>query len=110
LFRISNLSRLERESIVKELKPYYSFDNDVSDLALASLPAAFETLWQSANGELIPNEDFKNRNLFIAEALLDTVLRIGILEVGAEIENKPDDYPIMLVHKNQAEEIRLISF
>jgi len=97
----------ERESILLELKPYFGFDNEVSDRALANLPAAFKTLWQSIPENLTQDEDYENRNWLVAEALLDTVLKIGILEVGPEIENKSGDYPIMVVQKNQADEFTL---
>ena len=97
----------ERETVLLDLKPYFYFDNKISDQALSNLPGSFETYWQSINGDQTYNEVFKNRNYRIAETLLDTILKTGILEVVAEIENRPPDYRIMLVRENHAEEIRL---
>lgn len=97
----------EREAVLRQVKPYFVFDENAYAENRKKLSADFNNR--------IPAQhlDKEERISQMQSQLLkvyDSVLNTGIIEMNAVIEGKPDEYMLVLIHENMAVERELGSF
>jgi cyclic-di-AMP phosphodiesterase PgpH len=109
----------EKDSILKEFKPYYNFKEQVADEQLKKMRKSFSSVWQKfaekrinhsiteAQAQFFQKADstvkFSYRQ-YIAE-LLTTVYQNGILEVNEQIEKAPSkDFSLVILRNNIGED------
>jgi len=97
----------EKQFALKDLKLYFKKDQDLFQKQREKLINDFETKWQSkySNKRRLEQRKEKNRNVCLA--IFDTVMQHGIIELTPEIESKPEDYTIVVITNNVAEEKQL---
>ena len=96
--------KLEKNNILKDLKPYFKYDISITNLKKKDLINNFNSKWKQNS---LYNKD---ANLKACINICDTLCKKGIIQVNDIIEDKPDDYVITLVKNNIAEEKELKDF
>lgn len=96
---------IEKADIIKSAKPYFKYDNSIVDARKLQLVTEFEAKWDDKK-----NKKSKEKNLFVAVKILDSIYSKGIIEPTDVIENKPTDYSIYVLNYNVAEEHDLKDF
>jgi cyclic-di-AMP phosphodiesterase PgpH len=97
----------EREAIIKQVKPYFIFDEAIYRHSRNSLVDDFNIKWQERNETSTTAKAQKESMLL---GLYDTLLSTGIIEMHTVIEGKPGEFLIILLRENLAVERELRSF
>lgn len=97
----------ERENVLGQIKPYFIFDEGISQNARSKLIDDFNTRWSEKGLE---DDRKKERNQSVLLDVFHSVLSTGIIEMNAVVEGQPDDFVITLLRKNLAVERELGSF
>lgn len=100
----------EQNEIIRNKKLYFDFDITLNELKRREFIDNFESLWKAKYGEKPENDFLRQSTLDRGLKILSSVLTRGIIQTVPETENKPPDYPVMLVIQNTAEEARLGDF
>ena len=96
--------KLEKENITHEIKPYYKYDYQITDKKKKNIISAFNNKWN-------PGSIYKRDvNLDVSIRLCDSICKRGIIQLNDIIDKKPDDYTIVVLKKNIAEEKELREF
>ncbi len=96
----------EEETVLKTLKPVFVIDETGSNSSRKKLIAEL----QKKAGEYEWNsKEFANIESRVLNAY-DSVMNIGIIQMNPVIENKPDDFLLILLKENRAIERELRSF
>ncbi len=90
----------ERAEAVSELKPYFRLDEAVTKSQREELIAYFNSKWKSKYINNEKSEGRKAANLQAALSIYDTVMKTGVIENHAAIEDKPPGYEINLIRDN----------
>jgi hypothetical protein len=96
---------IEKSDIVKNAKPYVKYDNSIVSERKAQLKKEYEEKWNDKK-----NKKIKEKTIFIAKKILDTIYNNGIIGLTDVLENKPPDYSIYVLENNVAEEHELKDF
>jgi putative nucleotidyltransferase with HDIG domain len=99
----------EQQLLVENLKPYFRFDESVEKQVLENLPAAFSREWQNRFDEELQGDPADYVGYQVAKKIIDTLFRIGIIELDPVIEAQTGTSKIMLVRSSIAEEVELQS-
>jgi uncharacterized domain HDIG len=109
----------EKDSILKEFKPYYNYQKEIPHEQEAKLNKAFDVLWAKYAGgrgkSVIPDDmalAFKNADsltksnyLVILDTLLQNVYDIGIIQFAEQIGQLPSkDFTLVVIRDNVGEE------
>ncbi len=100
--------KVERESALNELKPFYRYDKESYQLNRKTLSDLFDEKWKSK----YPDPDSETDKLREASKqkcfeIFDTIFSKGIIESDPHIENKGAEYPVIVVTDNVASEREL---
>lgn len=97
----------ERETVIKQVKPYFIFNEALYLESRKNLLDEFSVVWQdkSPMGDLPQTSALK-----MLTSIYDTLLKTGIIEMNAVIEGKPGEFLIILLRENLAIERELRSF
>jgi len=98
---------IEEENGLSDLKPYFEFEENIYNQNRDKLDIVFDEKWQSEYSSREFSEEFKEHNFEVLIMLFDSVFKTGIIELDPIIENKSEDFKILVVRKNQAEEKNL---
>lgn len=97
----------EKKQILGTLKPYFVFDQKITDNKRNEFFENLEKEWELKYSVESPNNKYKDKIFEIATKIIDSVLNTGIIQYHSEIEKKPTDFPIILVKNKIANEIML---
>ena len=97
----------EKQFALKDLKLYFKKDEELYQKQREKLINDFETKWQIKYSDKRRLEQRKEKNRNVCLGIFDTVMQHGIIELTTEIENKPEDYKIVVITNNVAEEKQL---
>jgi cyclic-di-AMP phosphodiesterase PgpH len=96
----------ERENVLKQVKPHFTYDEAVSANSRLKLTEEFNKRWLEKNLA----ERYKVRTRETLLRVYDSLLTIGIIEMNPAIENKSADFLIVLLRENIAVERELGTF
>ena len=111
--------QIEKDSILKEFKPYFNYQPNIQNEQLKKLNKSFKTMWSiysdGRSGHKLSNEAvnfFKSADSTVqfhfknfAVDLLSSVYQKGILPVTEQIEqNKGRDYSLVIIKNRVGEE------
>jgi putative nucleotidyltransferase with HDIG domain len=108
IFKTTQEVRLEKEKVLKDFKPYFTYNDTVRQENRQMLIIDFENLWQNNYPDKL-NDKKKNANLNFCLEIYDSIYNKGIIRLNDDIKNKPGDYFINLVKNNVAESVELKS-
>ncbi|MBC8486064.1 MAG: HDIG domain-containing protein [Bacteroidetes bacterium] len=97
----------EKQFALKDLKLYFKKDEELYQKQKEKLINDFETKWQIKYSDKRRLEQRKEKNRNVCLAIFDTIMQHGIIELTPEIEDKPEDYTIVVITNNVAEEKQL---
>ncbi|MBN8696770.1 MAG: HDIG domain-containing protein [Bacteroidetes bacterium] len=95
---------LEKLETIKQAKLYFKEKTDELTKRKELLRSNFEKNWSSKSTKT------KENTLKIANKILDSIYSKGIIEYNDVISNKPQDYTILVLNNNVAEEHELKNF
>ncbi len=95
---------LEKLETIKQAKLYFKEKTEELTKRKELLRSNFEKNWSSKNTKT------KENTLKIANKILDSIYSKGIIEYNDVISNKPQDYTILVLNNNVAEEHELKNF
>ncbi|MCD4680625.1 MAG: HDIG domain-containing protein [Bacteroidales bacterium] len=101
--KTDNEIKSEREAILKDIKPYFSYDKQIYLLNRQTLTDMFDEEW--GNKYPKPNKataKLKDLSKQKCIEIFDTVFLRGIIELNHLIENKAPDYSIIILTDNVA--------
>lgn len=93
----------ERESVHRQIKPYFIFDQNTAISSRKKLLAEFAALAEKNNWSPYERTRVEAQMLRV----FDTVMVTGIIEMNPVVEGKPGDYFITLLRENVAVELEL---
>jgi hypothetical protein len=96
IFKTTQEVRLEKEKVLKDFKPYFTYNDTVRQENRQMLIIDFENLWQNNYPDKL-NDKKKNANLNFCLEIYDSIYNKGIIRLNDDIKNKPGDYFINLV-------------
>ena len=117
IYKLNNELKAERDSILKEIQPYFKYDNNVSLSQSEKFAAGFDTAWTKAKFtyDSIHHQNYSRRNPFTSELkekfftsisdVLEYIYHIGIVEftdVGESFD--PEKHTIVVLRNNIADE------
>lgn len=97
----------EEAELLKDLKPYFRFDEAFTQAQRELLQSTFTNKW---NTKYIGKEALENKrgqNLHAVLSVFDSVMNLGVIEKHASIEGKPGSYEINLVKNNVLKTIQI---
>ena len=110
---------IEKDSILKEFKPYFNFKSNISDESVRKYDKAFDNQWvRFSEGRVKGSQSDDNISFFktadsttkaslkrISEELLYKVYQKGIIEVNEQVERfSGKDFPMVIIKENVGEE------
>ncbi len=95
----------QKGEILKNSKPYFKYNPTVVNTRKTQLIKEFKDKWNDKK-----NKQTKERTLYLAKKIIDSIYAKGIIEQSDIIENKPSDYSIYVLNNNVAEEHDLNDF
>ncbi|HEX7411854.1 MAG TPA: HDIG domain-containing protein [Bacteroidales bacterium] len=99
----------ERTTVLNDLHPYFRIDDVVPAAKFKALSDMFDSAWVKSPDYRNAGEQLRLKYRDITFALFDSVFNKGIIVLIPEIENKPPDFEITVVHGNEAETVELQS-
>ncbi|MCB2218885.1 MAG: HDIG domain-containing protein [Bacteroidetes bacterium] len=90
----------EKAEALKDLKPYFRLDENLTLKQREDLIAYFNSKWKTKYVDNERSDQKKAANLHAALSVFDTVMQTGVIEAHPAIEGKPDDYTINLIRYN----------
>ncbi|MCD4788795.1 MAG: HDIG domain-containing protein, partial [Bacteroidales bacterium] len=97
----------ERQFALKDIKLYFKKDQDLYQKQREKLINNFKTKWQTKYSDKRRLDQRKEKNRNVCLAIFDTIMQHGIIELTQEIDDKPDNYTIVVITDNVAEEKQL---
>lgn len=99
----------EKADIIKNMSPYFIVNRSIAENKILAFAREFESKWNLLD---------KTDNVFYSEAqkkfqkekalsVLNAIYNKGIVLLSDEIKNKPQEYSVMLLDNNIAEEVEL---
>lgn len=101
---------LEKQEILKKLKPYFKKRNQIIEKDREDLLAEFEVKWVSEYENKRRFNKMKEMSLSVCLHIFDSINQHGIIELSQVIENKSKEEDIVLIEKNIATETPLNHF
>ncbi len=107
IIKPGNEIELERLLVLEELKPFFKIDNSLNEEKTEELSDEFEREWKRKYSGKDKRKNLKNNSKDAALKIFNKLINTGIIELTPEIENKPDDFTIIILEDNIAEEKNL---
>jgi len=92
----------EKEHIISQIKPYFIYNTNQTSDKLQDISNDFEKKWNLKYPNR--NDNYKNQNLEFCYNVINQLFSKGIIKYTSIIEDKSDDYSIIVVKNNVAEE------
>lgn len=99
----------ERNTVLNDLQPYFRIDDVIPTAKFKELSDMFDSAWVKSPEYRNGGEKLRLKYRDIAFSLFHTVFKSGIIALIPEIENKPPNFKIFVLHGNVAEIIELQS-
>ncbi len=100
----------EQTKALKNLKPYFNFNNDIAEQKKQDFLLEFEKKWNVKYPDKRIFNKIKKNISTISIDIIDSLFSCGILELHPAIDKKPFDYSIIIIKNNIAEEKQLKQF
>ena len=107
IIKPGNEIELERLLVLEELKLFFKIDDRLNEEKTEELSDEFEREWKRKYSGKDKRENLKNNSKDTALKIFNKLIITGIIELTPEIENKPDDFSIIILKDNIAEEKNL---
>ncbi|MCK4360296.1 MAG: HDIG domain-containing protein, partial [Bacteroidales bacterium] len=98
---------LERLLVLEELKPFFKIDDRLIEEKTEELSNEFEREWKRKYSRKDKRKNLKNNSKDACLEIFNKLIITGIIELTPEIENKTDDFTIIILKDNIAEEKNL---
>ncbi len=97
----------ERQEVADELKPFFNYDKTIFPAQKEWFIEQFDKSWKGRYGmdDLFIPQRLTNRSFGIG--LLDSIYSAGIIELNQAIEDKPEDFRLIVLRENVATEEEL---
>ena len=99
--------KTEREAALGETRLMFRLYSEPLQKKYSEYIVSFDRAWMSKYPQTQPDDKRMQFNRFIGKSLLDSVMLRGILEPGAQIQNKPPDFEINLLRGDQIQTVEL---
>ena len=99
----------EKNELLKDLKPYFVFHEDIVNSNYQKLNDKFEKRWDTNIPDSLRSETYKKKNKDVILGIFSDLYERGILKPDVLPEEKDGDYQIILIRNNIAEETTFIS-
>ena len=107
IIKPGNEIELERLLVLEELKPFFKIDRSLNEEKTEELSDEFEREWKRKYSGKDKRKNLKNNSKDAALKIFNKLINTGIIDLTPEIENKPDDFTIIILEDNIAEEKNL---
>lgn len=97
--------RQEQLAVLGSLKPYYKMDGEIFDKVSSDFNEAFMIKWKDAFGDSTARMEYRNKNLTIANRILEKIYRKGIYDPASMQKDDNLSKEVVLIKGNYAEEI-----
>ena len=97
--------KIEKSEAVRNFSPYFRSDNHIAVERKAQFVSEFESKWDPKK-----NKALKEKTFAVANKIIDSIYKKGIIEPSQQIENRPNDFSIYVLNNNVAEEHDLNDF
>jgi putative nucleotidyltransferase with HDIG domain len=98
------LTKEKKEAIIN-FKPYFKYNNRIAIEKKSQFANEFEAKWDPKKSKAE-----KEKTFWLANKIIDTIYKKGIIEPCSQIENKPSDFSIYVLNNNVAEDHDLKDF
>jgi cyclic-di-AMP phosphodiesterase PgpH len=95
----------EKAEVIKDTKPYFKIDNTIPIAKKYDFEVDFEKKWSNTS-----DKNLKQRTLELGNRIIDSIYSKGIIQHTENIESRPEDYSVYILHNNIAEEQELKNF
>ena len=95
----------EKAEVIRNAKPYFRCDTAVVSNKKSELTRAFDAKWDAKKNKILREKTFA-----LANNIIDSIYKKGIIEPVDVIENKPSDFTINVLNNNIAQEHDLSNF
>jgi cyclic-di-AMP phosphodiesterase PgpH len=99
--------KAEKEQALSLLKPFFRLDTSVISMQEALFKNEFDDKWTAKNSQVNAFKQQRDRLLKLGLKLLDSVFRVGIIQIDPSMENKPPGFEIFILENNVAREVPL---
>ncbi len=100
----------EKKNIVDNLHPYFIVNPSIGTNQRAALPGTLDAYWTGKFNDVNYNSALKKRSLDFCYRTFDSIYRIGVIEMNPVIESKDEDFDIMVMRNQVAEDMELGAF
>jgi len=107
IIKPGNEIELERLIVLEELKLFFKTNDKLNEEKTEELSNEFEREWERKYSGKDKRKNLKNNSKDAALKIFNKFINTGIIELTPEIENKPDDFSIIILKDNIAEEKNL---
>ncbi len=97
----------ERNAIRDNIKMYFDYDKNISTQQRQELIIDFTNNWNEKYADTPEFQTLRKTNEQLCLSIFDTVMNVGIIKLTPDIENKPDDYGIIVIKDQHAIEKEL---
>jgi putative nucleotidyltransferase with HDIG domain len=98
----------EKQNLIKSNKPYFKFNESIKEIEKIKLDSLFEKKWQQS---IYSNNKYAKDNHYkILNKIINQVYDKGIIQINDKIEAQNDDFELLLIKNNIADEAELADF
>ena len=95
----------EKSEAVKNFKPYFKSDNKIAAAKKSQFAMEFGSKWDPKKNKLLREKTFS-----LANKIIDSIYKKGIIESSSQIENRPADFSVYVLNNNVADDYELKDF
>lgn len=95
----------EKEEAIQNASPYLKYNDEIAKNKKIVFELSLNNSWNDKNSQYL-----KQKTLSFGKAIIDSIYEKGIIEPVDELENKPPDFTVYVLHNNIAEEQELGDF
>lgn len=100
----------EKQEIRQNLEYYFDFDLEANEQKRKLFTEQFEKSWFNKYNDAQAKENMKRRTLERGLNILSKIHTKGVIQSVPELDEKPGDFPIILIIQNTAEKAKLSDF
>ncbi|MCB2208541.1 MAG: HDIG domain-containing protein [Bacteroidetes bacterium] len=98
----------EKEQVLKNFRPYFRYDEDVTESGRYMLIENFGELWQVSDASQRSEDSV--RLLKVLKKIYDDIQKKGVIQYHEILEGKGPEYPIRIIRGNELSNANLGSF
>ena len=99
--------KTDRDAALTETRLMFRLYSEPLQKKYSEYIISFDRAWMNKYPQTQSDDKRMQFNRFIGKSLLDSVMLRGILEPGTQIQNKPPDFEINLLHGNLVQTVQL---